>query len=296
MPTKLITSLVLCTVVFLAVTQTGCAPEARETAPANRIAVLIDGSGTFKRRRAEAVERVAKLIDKIAQTQHRRFEGLQDTVAVIAIDAMPSVLWRGNLEELRSVDPSSWVRRFDSRSDYSACTDIDTAFRLATEELGASSRQVHKFAFVFSDLQHEPPASDIDRCEPARKGPGDAFPWDRLEDVAVSVLWVPRSQKLLWYRQIEKRGMAATFKLYTDSESAEVETVPPPVVKRIVTEQERKQTQAWLGAVLWGVVKLGALVVCIVVMLPILVLALRRFRRRKSDRLLVSAQRGRPSA
>jgi hypothetical protein len=293
MPAKSMTSLVLCAVALLAVTLTGCVPEAKEVAPANRIVVLIDGSGTFKQRRSEAVERAAELIDSVAQAQRRRFEGLQDTVAVIAIDAMPSVLWRGSLEDLRSADRRSWVRQFDARSDYAACTDIDTAFRLAAEELGASSSQVHKFAFVFSDLQHEPPGNDMDRCEPPRKGPGDTFPWDRLEDVAVSVLWAPRSQKLLWRRQIDERGMSATFKVYTDSESAEVVTAPPPAAKRIVTEPEKKQTQALLGTFLWGAAKLAALVTCVVVILPILVAGLGRLRRRRGAGRRAVAQGGR---
>ena len=129
------TNLITSAAVLLAATLTGCSPEATQIAPANRIAVLIDGSGTYKHRRSEAVERAAKLIDGIAQARRRRFEGLQDTVAVITIDAMPSVLWRGTLEELRAADRTSWVRRFEARSDYAACTDIDTAFRLAAEEL-----------------------------------------------------------------------------------------------------------------------------------------------------------------
>jgi len=287
------TNLITSAAMLLAATLTGCAPETNQIAPANRIAVLIDGSGTYKHRRSEAVERAAKLIDAIAQARRRRFEGLQDTVAVITIDAMPSVLWRGTLEELRAADRTSWVRRFEARSDYAACTDIDTAFRLAAEELGSSSRQIQKYAFVFSDLQHEPPANEMNRCQPPRKGPGDAFPWERFEDVAVSVLWAPRNQKLLWQRQIDEHGMSENFRIYTDSESAEVAIVPPAAAKRIVTEQERKQTQTRLGEFFWGAMKLAVLLACLVIGLPILVEIFRRRRRQMVTARQVAAQQRR---
>ena len=132
----------------------------------------------------------------------------------------------------------------------------------------------------------------MDRCEPPRKGPGDTFPWDHLEDVAVSVLWVPRSQKLLWQRQIDELGMSPTFKVYTDSESAEVATAPPPAAKRTVTEQERKETQATLGALLWGAARFATLLVCIVFMTPIVALGFRHWRRRRAGSRRAAIQRG----
>jgi len=259
----------------------GCTGGTNEPKPANRIAILIDGSKTFERRRGDAVERAQELIGKIVEKPGRRHQGANDMVAVIAIDAMPSVLWRGSLAELRKADREGWTRRFGARSDYSRCTDVDGAFRLAAEELGPSSPQIHKYMFVFSDLQHEPPADSLRRCQEPRVGAGDSFPWSAVEDASVSVLWTPPEQKLAWQRQIEGRGLSKSFHIYVDSESAEIVPVPPPAAKRVVTEQERGVIRDRLGAALGLFLKaLGiALGLCVVGAIGVIALAARRRRR-----------------
>lgn len=228
----------------------GCVGGTNDSKPANHIAILIDGTKTFEHRRGDAVERAQALIEKIAEKPGRRHQGVSDSVAVIAIDAMPSVLWRGTLTELRSADREGWIRRFAARSDYSFCTDVDGAFRLAAEELGPSLPQIHKYIFVFSDLQHEPPTDSLRRCENPRVGAADSFPWSGVEDASVSVLWTPPSQKLAWQRQIDSHGLSKSFHVYVDSESAEILPAPPPVAKRVVTEQERRQIQDRFGSAL----------------------------------------------
>lgn len=264
---------------------TGCIGGTNEPKPANHIAILIDGSKTFDRRRGDAVQRAQELIDMIAEQPKRRHQGANDSVAVIAIDAMPSVLWRGTLADLRNADPEGWLRRFAARSDYSFCTDVDRAFRLAVEELGPSSPQIHKYVFVFSDLQHEPPTDSLRRCEEPRVGAADSFPWCGIEDASVSVLWTPPGQKLVWQREIDSRGFSKSFHVYVDSESAEIVPAPPPVAKRVVTEQERRQIQDRLGSALALGVKivLAVVLLCAVLTGGVLMAARRRQRVRRGN-------------
>jgi hypothetical protein len=263
----------------------GCTGGTNEPKPANHIAILIDGSKTFERRRGDAVARAQELIGKIAEKPGRRHQGANDMVAVIAIDAMPSVLWRGTLSELRNTDREGWLRRFAARSDYSSCTDVDSAFRLAIEELGPSSPQIHKYVFVFSDLQHEPPTDSLRRCEKPRIGAADSFPWSGIEDASVSVLWTPPGQKLAWQRAIDSRGLSKSFLVYVDSESAEIVPAPPPVAKRVVTEQERRQTQDRLASALGLGLKivLGFVLLIVIVIGAVAIAARRRQRVRRGN-------------
>jgi hypothetical protein len=281
-PKKAVATLAVCLPFF---GMAGCTGGTNEPKPANHIAILIDGSKTFERRRGDAVARAQELIGKIAEKPGRRHQGANDMVAVIAIDAMPSVLWRGTLSELRNTDREGWVRRFAARSDYSFCTDVDRAFRLAIEELGPSSPQIHKYVFVFSDLQHEPPTDSLRRCEKPRIGPADSFPWSGIEDASVSVLWTPPGQKLAWQRAIDSRGLSKSFLVYVDSESAEIVPAPPPVAKRVVTEQERRQTQDRLASALGLGLKivLGFVLLIVIVIGAVAIAARRGQRVRRGD-------------
>lgn len=264
------------------IASTGCS-DAKRTVPANHVAILIDGSGTFKRRRADAIERARALVEEIANTRGRRSQGSQDTVAIIAVDAVPAVLWRGSLDALREIDHTKWVSRFEARSDYASCTDVDAAMHLALRELGDSSLQIHKYMFVFSDLLHEPPATDdMTRCEASRKGPGAEFPWDQLEDVSVSVLWAPRTQKLVWQREIDKHELSPTFNLYTESESAEVEIQAPPPAKRVVTEREQAKARLELSKFVWGALKALGAVAFLFLLVPSLAIGRRLLRRHQA--------------
>jgi len=272
----------VCTSLLLTIiASTGCS-DGKRMVPANHVAVLIDGSGTFKRRRADAIERARELVEGIASAHRRRSQGTQDTVAIIAVDAIPAVLWRGSLDALREIDHAKWISRFDARSDYASCTDIDGAVHLALRELGDSSLQIHKYIFAFSDLQHEPSATDdMTRCEAARKGPGAEFPWDQLEDVSVSVLGVPKTQKLVWQREIDKHDLSPTFNLYTESESAEVEIQTPPPAQRVVTERDRTKARLELSGLVWWVAKAIGCVLLAVGLVVIAALGHQALRRRR---------------
>jgi len=217
----------------------GAAPE-----PSNRIVVIIDGSGSYKKRIAEAVERVAKLLETMAQTKVHRWETSADRVVLISLDAMPTVLWQGTFAELKSLDRSAWTKRFQARTDYASCTDVGEAVQLAVKSLDGDSRYVGKYLWIFSDLIDEPPTTSVSKCRPPRLPslPAEGFPWESLIDVSVSVFWVPANQALAWKRLVGEHGLEDSFRLYTDSESAAAEIAPPP--RRTITMTEAEAATA----------------------------------------------------
>ena len=193
-----------------------------------RVAVIIDGSGTFKGQRADAVARTIELLDAMADTRLHRWESGTDQVTLVALDAMPDVIWHGNLRGLKTIDHESWGARFDARTDYEQCTDVVKAFRLAASALAGGDGLVHKYIFAFSDLRHEPPAATIRSCAPEESLPASSFPWNELNGVSTSVFWVPPDQVFTWRRAVEERDLGDSFAVYSVSESAEIPLVAPP--------------------------------------------------------------------
>jgi hypothetical protein len=248
-----------------------CLPTDRRPEPMNRVVVLLDASGSYRARQAEAAERTAILLDAMAQRTVHRWEKGSDRIVLISLDAMPEVIWEGTLHELKSMDRTAWDTRFRARTDYARCTDVDAAFRLAAQHLEGDSRYVHKYLIAFSDLIHEPPTESLSICQKPTKpsGPSEDFSWDAFRDVAVSILWVPPDQKLVWRRAAEAQGLT-TFALYTTAESKAVTLVPPPAPKFTMTEADRKKDAArlWDGlsqVLVWiGTGVLCLLVACIV--------------------------------
>lgn len=224
-----------------------CLPTERRPEPMNRVVVLLDASGSYRARQAEAAERTALLLDAMAQRTAHRWEKESDRIVLISLDAMPEVIWEGTLHELKSMDRTAWDTRFRARTDYARCTDVDAAFRLAAQHLEGDSRSVHKYLVAFTDLIHEPPTDSLALChKPAKpSAPSEDFPWEAFREVAVSVLWVPPDQKLVWRRAVEAQGLT-TFALYTTAESKAVTLAPPPAPKLTVTEADRKRDQARL--------------------------------------------------
>lgn len=251
-----------------------CLPTERRPEPMNRVVVLLDASGSYRARQAEAAERTAILLDAMAQRTVRRWEKESDRIVLISLDAMPEIIWEGTLHELKSMDHTAWDARFRARTDYARCTDVDAAFRLAAQHLEGDSRSVHKYLIAFTDLIHEPPTESLSICQKPTKpsGPSEDFPWEAFRDVAVSVLWVPPDQKLVWRRAVETQGLT-TFALYTTAESKAVTLVPPLAPKLTMTEADRKRDQAslWDGlsqGVVWiavtGIGGICFLLACVV--------------------------------
>ena len=221
-------------------------PAAPERA-SNRVVLLIDASGSYRARQADAVERATQLLDDMSARKVHRWEPSTDEIVVISLDAMPEVLWRGTLAELKHADRARWSARFRARSDFASCTDVSAAFRLAAANLAGDSRHVHKFLFAFTDLIDEPPVRSLRRCRRAASPsrPAADFPWGELRDVTTHVLWTPPEQTLVWRRADVEHGLdATTFAVHTTSESATVTITPPPRAEVQRTEAEKAQDRA----------------------------------------------------
>lgn len=217
--------------------------------PQNRIAIMVDLSGSYRKRLEEAMSKVSTLLEGLAERRVKRWETpAQDVVAVFSLDAMPEKVWEGSLEEIKGILPSDWQERLKSRSDYAQCTDVGRAFQEAARFLEGDPEFVDRYLFVFSDLVHEPPKKSIRKCERARSPspPPEDFPWEAFAGVSVMAMWVPADQKFAWHRAVETRGLQDTFRLFTESESETVaiEAPPRPVVEVSAEEEEAAREEA----------------------------------------------------
>lgn len=258
--------------------------------PHNRVVIIIDGSGSYKARQTEAVERAVTLLEGMAQRKLHRWEPTTDHISLLSLDAIPEVLWQGTLQDLKKMDRAAWTGRFRARTDYAKCTDVSAAFRLAAQHLEGDSRSVSKYLFVFSDLIHEPPTTSIVACQrPKRPSlPSNDFPWGALQDVSVAVFWVPPDQKLAWRRAVEEHGLTANFALYSASESTEVTIVPPPRPTTTVTEAEREAEKARYRGYFTTFIKTGGGFIAVVVLVPLVGLLVGHLRRRRTQPVQIS--------
>jgi len=180
------------------------------------------------------------LLEKMAETKLRRWEGTGDDITIISLDAIPDVIWRGTLSQLQQEEATRWTARFKARQDYAGCTDVIAAFRLAAGEFARTPEPIGRYLMAFTDLQDEPPTSSPSACKPVTQpGPPARFPWESLRGVSVAVFWVPIHQKLAWQRVIADQGSDLQVALYSESESGSVEVMAPPKARRVVTEEER---------------------------------------------------------
>ncbi|MBI5445331.1 MAG: VWA domain-containing protein [Deltaproteobacteria bacterium] len=262
------------------------------TSTALQAAIIIDASGSYRSRLREAIAQVIALLEQLASTEVKRWEKGRDRVSIVSLDAVPEVLFEGDLEALKAVDAGSWSDRFASRADYAGCTDVSAAFRVAAGRLDGDAQAVAKYLFVFSDLVDEPPTTAVDVCrEPQRPSPPPAgFPWELLEDVSVSVMWLPKDQKLSWHRAINERGLGESFRLYTDSESSSPAGVALAAKRRKVdwTDSQREVARQSVKsgarhALGWAATAAAGLFGICVLGIGLL-LALSKLRRRRSRR------------
>jgi hypothetical protein len=210
--------------------------------PFNRIVIEVDASGSYKGRQSEALAKAKVLLDSMARRELTRWEK-GDEVVIISLDAIPEVIWQGSPQALGEINPAAWVKRFGGRTDYANCTDIESGFKLAAREFNSEPIPAKKYLFIFSDLIHEPPLASPSICQKPQSPslPAKDFSWDQFADVSVSVFWVPPVQKLGWSRIVAENGLSENFKLYSNSESAEVEILPPPVARKQVSELEKRE-------------------------------------------------------
>jgi hypothetical protein len=274
--TKLNVRPVLSTALLLSLLLSGCGARNNEPAPINKVVIIIDASISYRKRQAEAVARVEKLLEEVSHVKLKRWEKSLDEISIISLDAMPEVIWRGTLKELKESDPSAWAARFQARSDYANCTSVGEAFRLAARTLDGDSRYVQKYLLAFTDLVDEPPTKSIRSCAPPSRpsGPPAEMPWESLRDISVSVFWVPAEQKLAWQKAVADQGLVSSFNLYTNSESGQVKISPPPRAQVKMSEGEREQareetksrTLFWLGVIAAVVVAIFGIFILLAVL------------------------------
>lgn len=284
------------TVALVLLLATGARAQTPEE-PHNRVVLIIDGSGSYKARQTEAVERAVTLLEGMAQTKLHRWEPATDSLSLISLDAIPEVLWQGTLQDLKKLDRTAWTSRFRARTDYAQCTDVSMAFRLAAQHLEGDPRSISKYLFVFSDLIHEPSMTSIAACQrPKRPSlPPDDFPWGALQEVSVAVFWVPPDQKLAWRRVVEERGLTTNFALYSTSESTEVTIAPPPRPALTVTEAERQaERDRYLGYGRTLLMGMGVILGLVALLLVVLALVGRLRQRNGRSPQLPTTGNGRP--
>ena len=164
----------------------------------NKIVVIVDCSGSFKSQRQNAVQQTLHLLDALAQTKMKRWEGDSDQITLISLDALPQVVWQGSIKALKATNRQDIVNLFSARNEFAACSDVAGAFQLAFQHLEGDSHYVSKYLFVFSDLIHEPPTTSVTTCGNPVYVQGDDFPWSLLKDVSTTIFWIPANQQLLW--------------------------------------------------------------------------------------------------
>lgn len=278
-----------------------CASGPARELPINAVAVIVDGSGTYKARFSDAVQKAQTLLSEMGAADLRRWDPAADRIAIIALDSLPAVIWTGTLRDLQNLEPAAWLDRLSSRADLAGCTDVTAAFRLAARvfadaaagsDANAQRPIAAKYAFVFSDLIAEPPTTSVRSCAPPKRPtpPPADFPWDAFDDtVSVSVFWMPADQALIWRRAAEERGSA--FAVYTQAESASVRAVAPPRPTVTFTEADRLAARDALTSSFKGGLRRIGLITMVLVALVAGAVALaywlrrRRLARRQGHRL-----------
>jgi hypothetical protein len=188
--------------------------------------------------------KVTALLDGMAKRRVKRWE-VGDQVVLISLDAIPEVVWEGTASELSSVDPATWSKRFQGRSDYSACTDVERFLNLSASKLSAEPAPAEKYLIVFSDLKAEPPLDSPKRCSkplPAAQV-AKAIDWDKFSDVSMAVFWMPIAMKHAWGKALSDQGANSEIKLYSESESGIQTLNAPKAAKRKVSVGEREQVK-----------------------------------------------------
>ena len=262
----------------------------------NQIVILNDGTISYEKRQKEAIEQITKLLTEFSKIEMERWEEAEDEITIISIDAIPEVIWRGSLEELKATEKKHWEEVFKSRSDYKKCTDITGAFNLATQYLNGDPLYTSRYLFAFTDLKHDPPKSKISKCHPTNNAPSNNFPWKKFEGVRVNIYWVPPNQKLLWKREVEKQNLSNTFHLFSsESAIAPIKSPPRAEVALGVTEKEQEEQKEKIkniGSTVFEWLKILALIV--VALSIIIIIVTRLLRRRSPQTPQPPRQSGRP--
>lgn len=277
------TSIVVMSAFTTALLFTGTA-QAAYVDPFNRFVILIDASGSYKARQAEAVAKASGLLAGLAAQKHKRWDRA-DEVLILSLDASPEVIWQGSPADLDAVGRDEWVSRFKGRSDYAGCTDVAAGLNLAAQKLNAGPVPTNRYLFVFSDLIDERPTSGVSSCASPRPVPGEDIDWSALKPISISAFWLPAEQKMAWDTAFKSHG-EFTYRLHSISESAvNAIDVPEPAVHK-TTDAERAQSRALLKT---AGKNLGIGVAAVLGAMVLGVLGLAFFARRQQPRSVRAA-------
>jgi len=242
----------------------------------NKVAIIIDGSGSYKDRQTQAVAQAVALLEQMSQTRLRRWEQGGEII-LISLDAMPDVLFRGSLKDLKAIRPDVWVARFKARSDYLRHTDLVAAFELALRHLEGDPRYVSKYLFAFTDLIHDPVGGPAPKKGKATPPPAE-FPFAGLAEVAVTVMWCPYPQKQAWLPVLREQGLTESFRIYTPSESGTITLQEPPKPKLKLSEGEQEAQRAQILSGFQTALRSIGLVLLAILILPALAWLWGRWR------------------
>lgn len=139
---------------------------------------------------------------------------------------------------------------------YSKCTDVAGAFRLAGEEFAsAKPAPSNRYLLVYSDLIAEPPTSSVSTCAKPSNGPTADFPWETLQGVSVTALWLPADQAFKWKKAFEEHGLKGQLTVFSSSESPAVTVKPPEAATVTISDEERAKETARYQSYLYGALK-----------------------------------------
>jgi hypothetical protein len=258
----------------------------------NEIGIVLDRSISFINRQQNAIDRTSDYLHQIEMQPVSVWQPDSDRIFVISLDAIPAIVWRGTPAELKKArDDGSWKKWFASRSDFAQCTDVAAGFRLAADQFSPGDPDVHKYLIAFTDLRSEPPLDSVRHCRRPAIGPPADFPWERLHDISIAVLWVPPDGVLMWDRAIAQQGIHDTFHIYSASEAANVEIQPPPKAEHRITAEETADARASVKEFFMHLL-IFALVGLVIFVLAIWLLM--RFRR-PNNKVKPQTQAARPS-
>lgn len=266
-----------------------CAAPPPETA-SRRIVAVIDASGSFKTRQGEAVERLQQLLDQLGAEKLHRWDDDADRISIVALDAMPQVVWSGGQRDLATLAPADWRAWFAARTDYASCTDVGAAFRQALPLLRPENAHTDRYLFVFSDLVDEPPlADDVRRCRRPSlpSGPPPDVPWEELAGVQVVGFWLPPNQVRVWGRSLLEHGIEGA-QLLSTSQSGAVPVFAPPRATVDYSDAELDRQRAHMVARAGGVARTAGIVLTALLGLGLLAMAgaavaARRLGRRRAE-------------
>lgn len=258
--------------------------EASRPKPFNRVAIIVDASGTFKDHQFAAIKKARILLEEIADKKEKRFEE-PDEVYLISLDAKPEVIWYGKRQQLAQLTEEKISYIFRERRVFGNCTDIAKAFNLASHKLNRDPEATSKYLFVFSDLIDEPQTSGTKCKSPGRPSlPPENMDWDALTGTAIGVFWTPDDQIQAWEKALADKGVSIRF--YNAAEAENAELPAPRKAHKKMTEDERdeklaaiKGKGAWAAGVVMGVLKYGVI--------AILILAALAYYRNRNERKAV---------